>query len=95
MVPLRRKTKKKATRRKTFVTICERHGRIESWAEDLEELASDRTVRLEALRKRVKELAKKIKTEVNIAADSGQSMENRLSEYKDAIEGIGFVRKKK
>ena len=95
MVPNRRRAKKKASRRrKEFVTICERHGRIEGWAEEIEEAANDTNIKLLQLRKLVKKLASKIHTEVNIAADAGQSMENRLSLYKDGIEGMGFVRKK-
>ena len=69
--------------------ICTVHDEIYDFAEEIEELDfSDRNHK-----RKLKSLAKRIKKDASEAKDYGQSMENRLSEYRDAIEELGFKRK--
>jgi len=81
--------------RKAFKTLCARHGDIEDWSEKLLDAAGDSSVKLLALRRRVKKLASSILSEVKEARISGQSMEDRMSAYREAIEELGFKRKKR
>ena len=74
-----------------FTFICDRHDSIKSWASDIEELAED--VETTKIRRRLISLARRIQKEVTKAKESGQSMENRLMEYRQVIEGLGFKRK--
>ena len=76
------------SRRKAKRNICSVHHEIREIADDLEEEFATFVS---------KKALKKIKEIQNLADEAlgyGQSMENRLSEYKDAIENIGFNRKK-
>jgi len=76
-----------------FAFICDRHDSIKSWSDDIEAEADK--IENTRLRRRIISLARKIQKEVVKAKDSGQSMENRLMEYSQAIEGLGFKRSKK
>ena len=68
--------------------ICEVHYAIKELAEDIEEEFQE-FVSKKALKK-IQEI-QKLSDE---ALGYGQSMENRLNEYKDGIENLGFRRKK-
>ena len=67
--------------------ICTVHGEIEDLADEIlnAELPA-------GYRREVRNAARKIKKLVEEARDSGQAMEDRLQDYYDAVEGLGFVR---
>ena len=75
--------KRKKERRK----ICNVHDDIMEAADELLEMELPR-----GFKGKVKKLARNIRALADEAKDSGQAMENRLYEYYNAIEGIGFVR---
>ena len=69
--------------------ICEVHDEIRELAIELErDLSGNVTKKSIRMLKRIQQIAEE-------ARDYGQSMENRLNEYKDGIEGIGFNRNKR
>lgn len=70
--------------------ICYKHDEIIKLCKEIKQLDLSKTT----ARKKVDKLADKIITITEIAKDNGQSMEDRLSEYYDAITEIGFQRKK-
>jgi len=74
------------SRKRKKRNICEVHDEIRELAEKLEE-----TLVGEVPKKHLKVL-EKIQTLAEEAKEYGQSMENRMSEYRDAIEGVGFNR---
>jgi len=77
------------SRKKAKRNICSVHHDIRGLAEELEEEFKE-FVSKKALRK-VREIQKL----ADEALEYGQSMENRLHEYRDGIENIGFGRRKK
>lgn len=69
--------------------ICEVHDEIRSLAEDLEkDLNGKVTKKSIQMLRRIQKIAEEAK-------ESGQAMEDRLNEYKDGIESIGFNRNKR
>jgi ElaB/YqjD/DUF883 family membrane-anchored ribosome-binding protein len=68
--------------------ICSIHDEIEEIASSLEEMLGS------FLSKEPLEMLKKIQLLTQEAKEAGQSMEDRLKEYKHTIESIGFQRKK-
>ena len=75
--------------RKQKVLICHKHDEIMSLCEEILEMDFDRAFKRELIRK-----VKKILKLTESAKDDGQCMEDRLTEYRGAIEDIGFKRKK-
>ena len=76
-------------KRKTKRKICFAHDEIIKLASDLQiELEGD-------VAKKIIQKLKKIEAVAEEAKEYGQSMEDRLSEYREAIEGLGFYRRKK
>ena len=74
--------------------ICNYHHYIKERANDILKI-KDRTYdKVEDLLWEVQNIADDIYNSVNMALEAGQSMENRLKEYRDAIEGLGFRRDK-
>ena len=74
-------------------TICSVHDEIYDFAYDIEALIDD----LDILKKHktpILSKLKKIKSDAKEAKEYGQRMEDRMSEYRYAIEELGFVRKK-
>ena len=69
--------------------ICTVHDEIFQCAEELRYLDYSKSVKTQVAR-----IAKRIQKDAMEAKEYGQSMENRLDEYKVAIEDIGFKRKK-
>jgi len=69
--------------------ICEVHDEIRKLAEDLEKDLNGKVTKKSIQKlQRIQKIAEEAK-------EYGQSMENRLNEYKDGIEGIGFNRNKR
>ena len=67
--------------------ICTVHGEIEDLADLI--LSTDLPA---GYRREIRSAARKIKKLAEEARDSGQAMEDRLRDYYDAVEGLGFVR---
>lgn len=71
--------------------ICEVHDElVEVAIAAVEEAAEIQTPG--RLRQKVRSLASKVKKLAKEAKKYGQSMENRMSEYREAIEALGFTR---
>ena len=70
--------------------ICTVHDEIWQTADEILEL----DLKDSNDRRKLKRLAKRIQNDASEAKIYGQSMENRLSDYKDAVENLGFKRKK-
>jgi len=80
--------------------ICSLHGDIESLCENIEEnlkQINKKTTKEQILKlkQQIARDTKNIKKIVEKALEAGQSMENRLVAYYDAITELGFERKKK
>jgi len=72
-------------------SICRMHDDIMGFCSMIEDLDFKQS---KMLRRRVMSLVKKIEKTTIKAKQSGQSMEDRLSEYYDSTTSLGFVRKK-
>ena len=80
-----------------FYSICSRHDGIIRLAKKIEDYKWTRIDNIEEAEKILYELAdiaSDIRIEVEQAKESGQKMEDRMSDYKSTIEGLGFVRDK-
>ena len=77
-----------ARKRKTKRNICDVHYDIDKLAQELEEILKELKSRKGA------RIARDISDLAEEARNYGQSMENRLSTYREAIEDMGFRRKK-
>ena len=77
--------------------ICSMHGDIERIADELIgiEISEMKFSELIELDKTIKKHGEELKELAVEAGDAGQSMEDRMKEYRDAIEGLGFSRNKK
>ena len=76
------------SRRKTKRNICSVHYEIKELAEDIEEEFK------QFMSKKALKQILKIQVLADEALEYGQSMENRLQEYRNAVDNLGFVRKK-
>ena len=78
-------------------TICYVHGRVQQKLGDIADLVEGPTydINIEKLKKELEELVKDANELVEICLEKGTKMENRLKLYKNAIEELGFKRKKK
>lgn len=74
--------------------ICDYHDAIKELARKIENIRIRDYDDISDLLNDVQWIASDIYTYADKALDSGQSMENRLREYRDAIECIGFIRNK-
>jgi len=90
MVPKKRKrVKRKPTKR----MICDVHDEIQELALDVE-AAIDDMIPLKKDKQPIIKLLRRIIADAKEAKEYGQSMEDRLSDYKSNIESLGFQRKK-
>jgi len=69
--------------------ICTRHDAIIEFADQIKKL-----VGLPENDKHIRKLCNAIAHEARLAMQSGKDMEDRLTEYRDAIEDLGFRRVK-
>ena len=76
------------SRKKAKRNICSVHYDIKELAEDLEEEFK------QFMSKKALKQVLKIQALADEALEYGQSMENRMREYRNAIDNLGFVRKK-
>lgn len=79
--------------------LCSRHQSIIDFAQEITRLCQQGVLSTnpEELKRtliNIKELSSSIHLETKEAMTSGQRMEKRLRAYKDAIENLGFLRKK-
>ena len=74
--------------------ICYHHNTIKNKANEILNLKRRDYSEIDSLLKDVQAIAKDILESTNLAFADGKSMENRLKGYKQAIEGLGFERKK-
>ena len=72
--------------------ICYRHSEIDYWAKEIIEALDDDALTEKQVKKRIRSLVKKIRKQIEYALIDGQSMEDRLSAYRLAIETLGFKR---
>jgi hypothetical protein len=79
--------KKKAPKKRP---ICDVHYELGALGEELENFDFDKPFKRD-----IKGMAKDIQRLAEEARGYGQSMEDRLSEYRSAIEDLGFKRKAK
>jgi|GEM_PF-2318044 len=73
--------------------ICTYHQYIEDKALEILKIKNNSYDEIEDLLYEVQDIADDIRDVVLLALKEGQNMENRLKEYRDAIEGLGFMRK--
>lgn len=74
--------------------ICDYHSKIKDLAWKIEKIRERDYDEVKDLLDEVQSIASDIYTFADKALDAGQSMENRMKEYKEAIEGLGFIRNK-
>ena len=82
------------TKKKQRELICTTHGYIQEIIEELLDLDIT-TIAVKDIKAEWRRIRSKLKTMnklVGEALDAGQAMENRLSEYRNAIEDLGFIR---
>lgn len=72
--------------------ICDIHDSIQKSVNEMYKIKPDYYDTPEELFEEVKNYLYYIDQDISEARDAGQSMENRLSEYRNAIEDLGFRR---
>lgn len=77
---------------KDMTTICQVHEYIISETNDLLKIKLADYDDIGDAESEVHSKADDILTAVDRASEMGQNMEDRLNKYKDAIEGLGYVR---
>jgi len=70
--------------------ICNIHAQIGTLTQQLFKLDYNNTT----LKSEIDEIATELLRLIDLATDAGQSMEDRLKEYRNAIEKLGFKRNK-
>ena len=70
--------------------ICFKHDDVLDLCDDISKLLDNNKID----KKKISSKLKEIMQVTLLAKTDGQSMENRLSEYRDAIERLGFKRDK-
>ena len=75
-------------------TICEMHSEIQDLARQIIHFRSENFEEPDDAIQRMKDLADDIHTVSKEAELAGQSMESRMQEYHDTIEGLGFKRQR-
>lgn len=85
-------------KKKVRELICDTHDKIDVLGVELENLGNEmKTMPFEELRllpRKLIKIGKQIQRLAYNAKDSGIHMENRMYEYHNAIENLGFERKK-
>lgn len=74
--------------------ICAYHSKIKDLAWKIEKIKVSQYDEVKDLLDEVQDIASDIYSLADRALDAGQSMENRLKEYKESIEELGFTRNK-
>lgn len=74
--------------------ICDYHKIIQDKSNEISKLKAKNYETVEDLLDEVQSLADDIYSIVDYALEAGQRMENRLKDYKNTIEGLGFERVK-
>lgn len=74
--------------------ICVYHSKIKDLAWKIGKIKVSQYDEVKDLLDEVQDIASDIYSLVDRALDAGQSMENRLKEYKESIEELGFTRNK-
>lgn len=75
--------------------ICHYHHQILNKANEILKIKDNSYSSMENLLWDVQSIANDIYGLAELAKEAGQSMEDRLKEYKDSIEYLGFTRTKK
>lgn len=88
--------KDRETRTKHREVICRTHDKIQDAAERIQtyDLVNARISDIATMHEEILELSEYIVELVEYAKERGQAMENRLYEYSNAIEELGFKRRK-
>lgn len=85
-------------KKKVRELVCDTHDKIDAIGAELESLGTEmKTMPFEDLRllpRRLVKMGKELQRLAYRAKDSGIHMENRMYEYHNAIEGLGFTRNK-
>jgi hypothetical protein len=79
---------------KKDVTICDFHYTIGKKAQEILSIRDNEYEDIKDLLWKVQDLADDIYSAVQVVTDMGNSMEYRMREYRNAIEGLGFQRVK-
>ena len=74
------------------IYICDTHKKIKNMASSLKLLRNSEDQSIDEVFLKVEEIANRILELTEEATLSGQSMEDRLLQYRGAIEGLGFQR---
>jgi len=74
--------------------ICNYHNLIKSKAEEIIRIKERDYDDIKSLLSDVQSLADDIYSAADYALDAGQRMEDRLKDYRNSIEGLGFLREK-
>ena len=72
--------------------ICSNHDDIMELVSEIEELIDKMNTSNKSIISKIKSRLRKIDKTTMYAKESGQSMENRLSDYRNRIEELGFKR---
>ena len=72
--------------------ICDIHKEIKDYAWDIQKIKSQQYETVEDLLSEVQWIADQIEDAADEALEAGKSMENRLIEYRCAIEDLGYKR---
>jgi hypothetical protein len=80
--------------KKSNYNICDYHYEIINDAKELQRLRVEHFDSIESVIKYVDCISSRIEINTENATECGISMENRLREYRDSIESLGFVRQK-
>lgn len=75
--------------------ICDIHDDVLKKADDISKIESRDYDNVEDLLSNVQDIANDIYSMIEEAKDAGMSMEARLADYRNAIEGLGFTRNTK
>lgn len=74
--------------------ICDIHKEIQEYANQIMKMKESQFESIEDALYDIRWIAEQIDSAVDEALEAGQSMEDRLSDYRNAIEDLGFKRVK-
>ena len=74
------------------IYICDTHKKIKNMANSLKLLRNSEDQSIDGILSKVEEIANRVLELTKEATLSGQSMEDRLIQYRKAIESLGFQR---
>ena len=75
-----------------MIVICNRHDKIINLATQMERLDQRNFDNVQEVLDEVWSMAWDIRKEAEKAKESGQNMEDRLTEYRESMESLGFIR---